>query len=62
MSRAQLQQLLADLNCAKAQLEADIVAKRALELLAQWRAGPALSAEDKAELAAALDTVKNAIK
>lgn len=61
MSRAQLQQLLSDLSRAQAQLEADVVAKRALELLAQWRAGPPLSAADKSELAAALDTVKQSI-
>ena len=59
MSRAQLQQLLADLDAARSQLEADIVAKRAMELLASWRAGAQLSAEERAELATALDTVKS---
>jgi hypothetical protein len=61
MSRSQLQQLLRDLSLAQRQLEADVVAKRALELLSAWRAGAALSADERSELASALDMLKQSI-
>lgn len=61
MSRSQLQQLRRDLDAAKAQLEADVFAKRALELLAKWRSGAPLDDEERLALVDALDAVKGAI-